>query len=92
VVSESPFCADDQPPGLPAEGPVASAVLLLPKSRLGATHRNARVVVEAYEHPKEGHAVDVSMPDESSFTGFRYDNVILAPGQFVVVPTDLGRP
>ena len=52
----------------------------IPKGTLG-------VVVEAYEHPEEGYAVDVSIPDESSVTGFRYDNVMLEPDQFVVVPT-----
>ncbi|MUL84781.1 MULTISPECIES: hypothetical protein [unclassified Mycolicibacterium] len=46
------------------------------------------VVIEAYEQPTEGYAVDVSIPDESSLSGFQYDNVILYPDQFDVVPTD----
>lgn len=43
------------------------------------------VVVEAFEHPEEGYAVDVSLPDASSSTEFRYDNVMLEPDQFIVV-------
>lgn len=46
------------------------------------------VVIEAYEQPIEGYAVDVNIPDESSLSGFRYDNVILYPDQFDVVPKD----
>ena len=46
------------------------------------------VIVETFEQPEEGYAVDVSLPDASSSTGFRYDNVMLEPDQFVVVPTD----
>ncbi|ABK71612.1 hypothetical protein DIQ79_08960 [Mycolicibacterium smegmatis] len=33
----------------------------------------------------EGYAVDVSLPDASSSTKFRYDNVMLEPDQFIVV-------
>ncbi|ALI29831.1 hypothetical protein XA26_60500 [Mycolicibacterium fortuitum] len=33
------------------------------------------MVIEAYEQPIEGYAVDVNIPDESSLSGFRYDNV-----------------
>ncbi|TVY05338.1 hypothetical protein FPV58_06535 [Mycolicibacterium porcinum] len=41
--------------------------------------------MEAFEHPEEGYAVDVSLPDASSSTEFRYDNVMLEPDQFIVV-------
>jgi hypothetical protein len=44
------------------------------------------VVMEAYEQPVEGYAVDVNIPDGSSSTGYNYDNVFLYPDQFVVVP------
>ncbi|AFP42036.1 hypothetical protein PXH78_33130 [Mycolicibacterium smegmatis] len=43
------------------------------------------VVVEVFQHPVEGYAVDVSLPDASSSTKFRYDNVMLEPDQFIVV-------
>lgn len=45
-------------------------------------------VIEAYEQPTECYAVDVNIPDESSLSGFQYDNVILYPDQFDLVPTD----
>ncbi|MBN3511991.1 hypothetical protein JYB55_24480 [Mycolicibacterium septicum] len=54
---------------------------ILPKGTTG-------VVIEAYEQPTEGYAADVNIPDESSLSGFQYDNVILYPDQFDVVPTD----
>jgi hypothetical protein len=43
------------------------------------------VVVEAYEQPIEGYAVDVNLPDKTSTTGYRYDNVILMADQFRVL-------
>ncbi|MDP9388061.1 MAG: hypothetical protein M3Q48_09045 [Actinomycetota bacterium] len=47
------------------------------------------VVVEAYEAPVEGYAVDVGLRDPS--TGERvYDNVILRPEQFRVLPHACG--
>lgn len=42
-------------------------------------------VVEVYEAPQEGYAVDVAIPDKSLVGGFKYDNVILRPEQFRVV-------
>lgn len=41
-------------------------------------------VVECYDHPVEGYSVDLSIADESMVGGFRYENVILTPGQFAV--------
>ncbi len=41
-------------------------------------------VVERYEDP-ESYAVDLAIPDETLVGGFRYENVILFPDQFVVV-------
>lgn len=54
---------------------------VIPKGTAGA-------VIEAYEKPEEGYAVDVAIPDESLVGGFRYDNLVLTPDQFAVVPTD----
>ncbi len=51
---------------------------VIPAGTLGA-------VVEAYASPREGYAVDVAVPDETSLTGYDYDNVLLTPDQFVVV-------
>jgi hypothetical protein len=42
-------------------------------------------VVYVYETPREGYAVDVAIPDKSSTTGFKYDNVVVEPEQFRVV-------
>jgi hypothetical protein len=41
-------------------------------------------IVECYENP-EGYAVDLAIPDDSSVTGYDYENVILYPEQFRVV-------
>jgi hypothetical protein len=41
-------------------------------------------VVEAYREP-EGYAVDLALPDASLVGGFKYENVVLRPGQFEVV-------
>jgi len=42
-------------------------------------------VIECYEEPEEGYAVDLAVPDTSSVTGFDYANVILMPEQFEVI-------
>jgi hypothetical protein len=42
------------------------------------------IVVECYLLPKEGYSVDVSIPDDALIGGFRYENVVLLPGQFAV--------
>jgi hypothetical protein len=42
-------------------------------------------VVERYEHPKEGYSIDLAIPDNSLVGGFRYENVVLIPEQFVVI-------
>jgi hypothetical protein len=44
-------------------------------------------VVECYESP-EGYVVDLAIPDESLVGGFRYENVVLRPGQFELVESD----
>ena len=41
-------------------------------------------VVERYDQPKEGYSVDLAIPDESLSGGFRYENVLLMPEQFIV--------
>jgi len=43
------------------------------------------VVVEAYETPVEGYAVDTAIPIHEEPYGYEYDNVILYPDQFIVV-------
>jgi hypothetical protein len=53
---------------------------VIPKGTIGT-------VVEAYEQPREGYAVDVAIPDSTLVGGFRYDNVMLLPEQFSVLPT-----
>ncbi len=42
-------------------------------------------IIEAYNHPKEGYAVDLAIPDDSLVGGFKFDNVILYPDQFTVM-------
>lgn len=49
---------------------------LIPKGTEGS-------IVECYKNP-EGYAVDLAIPDESSVTGYDYENVILYPEQFTV--------
>ena len=51
---------------------------LIPKGTMGA-------IVECYEQPLEGYAVDLAIPDERWVSGFDYENVILYPDQFEVV-------
>jgi hypothetical protein len=42
-------------------------------------------VVECYEDPCEGYAVDIALPDNNEITGYQYDNLILFPNQFELV-------
>ena len=42
-------------------------------------------IVECYEQPEEGYAVDLAIPDPQSITGFDYENVVLTPKQFIVL-------
>lgn len=42
-------------------------------------------VVEAYSEPREAYAVDLAIPDPDLAGGYRYDNVLLTPDQFIVV-------
>ena len=42
-------------------------------------------VVECYDNPTEGYAVDLAIPDTSLVGGFDYENVILFPEQFEVM-------
>lgn len=51
---------------------------ILPKGLRGT-------VVECYDEPQEGYAVDLAIPDQSSISGFDYENVILFPEQFELV-------
>lgn len=44
------------------------------------------LVVEAYTEPQEGYAVDVVTRDEWDPEGPEYDNIIVGPDQFEVVP------
>jgi hypothetical protein len=39
-------------------------------------------VIECYQDPHEGYAVDIALPDNSQITGYQYDNIILFPNQF----------
>lgn len=41
-------------------------------------------VVERYELPKEGYSIDLAIVDDTLVGGFRYENVVLLPEQFVV--------
>lgn len=50
----------------------------IPKGTLGT-------VVERYESPKEGYAVDLEIADDSLAGGLRYENVVLSPQQFGIV-------
>lgn len=42
-------------------------------------------VVETFERPREGYAVDFSIPDDRLVGGYRHENVMLAPDQIEVV-------
>lgn len=57
---------------------------LIPKGTLGT-------IVECYEQPQEGYAVDLAIPNEKRIGGFDYENVIIFPEQFVVVNPALER-
>jgi len=48
-------------------------------------------VVETFELPREGYAVDFAIPDDRLAGGHRYENVMLAPDQFEVVARQAGR-
>ncbi len=48
-------------------------------------------IVECYQQPKEGYAVDVAIPDKSHVGEFVYDNIILFPDQFEVVSVGQGE-
>jgi hypothetical protein len=41
-------------------------------------------VVERYEQPREGYSIDLAIPDDTLVGGFRYENVVLLPEQFIV--------
>jgi hypothetical protein len=43
------------------------------------------VIVEAYDSPREGYAVDLAIEDDSLVGGYDYENVVLGPDQFMVV-------
>jgi hypothetical protein len=51
--------------------------VIIPKGTCGT-------VVECYEQPEEGYAVDVAIPDDSLAGGVRFENVVLKPEQFEV--------
>ncbi|SKB15467.1 conserved hypothetical protein [Planktothrix sp. PCC 11201] len=51
---------------------------LIPKGTIGT-------IIECYERPKEGYAVDLTILSETGESGFEYENVILYPDQFSVV-------
>jgi hypothetical protein len=42
-------------------------------------------VIERYEMPREGYAVDLLIHDDTLVGGFRYENVVLVPEQFSLV-------
>lgn len=51
----------------------------------GVISKGARgTVVERYEQPKEGYSIDLAIPDDTLVGGFRHENVVLLPEQFVV--------
>jgi hypothetical protein len=45
------------------------------------------VVVEGYDTPLEGYAVDLAIEDDTLVGGYDHENVILYPEQFDVVDT-----
>ena len=49
-------------------------------------------IVECYQQPREGYAVDLEVPDPSQSTGTNYENVILSPEQFEVAERHVPRP
>ncbi len=54
-------------------------------------HGTIGTVVECYQQPKEGYAVDVAIPDQNRDGELFYDNVILFPDQFEVVSVGQGQ-
>lgn len=42
-------------------------------------------IIECYDSPVEGYAVDIFLPSEHSSTGYGYDSVVLYPEQFEVI-------
>jgi len=46
-------------------------------------------VVECYNSSQEGYAIDLAIPDNSSISGFDYENVTLCPEQFELVSQQL---
>ncbi|MUL78898.1 hypothetical protein [Mycolicibacterium sp. CBMA 226] len=66
---------------LTVDVPGNSGDRIIPKGTRGA-------VIEAFNQPTERYAVIVNIPDDSSLSGSRRDNVILYPDQFDVAPTD----
>lgn len=65
--------------------PVDFGDRIIPKETLGT-------IVECYEEPQEGYAVDIAIPDERWVGGFDYENVILFPEQFVVINPAVESP
>jgi hypothetical protein len=51
---------------------------------------NGGVIVEAYDTPREGYAVDLEIEDDTLVGGYDFENVVLGPEQFEVV--DWGGP
>lgn len=49
-------------------------------------------VVERYEQPEEGYSVDLAIPDDALVGGFRYENVVLLPEQFIVQKSGQVQP
>ena len=45
-------------------------------------------IVERYEKPTEGYSVDLAIADDTLVGGFRYENVVLLPEQFIVRKLD----
>ncbi|MBW4440044.1 MAG: hypothetical protein KME10_02155 [Plectolyngbya sp. WJT66-NPBG17] len=43
-------------------------------------------VIECYTSPEEGYAVDIVIPNQTLMGGADYENVILHPDQFRVIP------
>ena len=43
------------------------------------------VIVEAYETPRKGYAVDLGIEDDTLVGGYDFENVVLGPEQFEVV-------
>ena len=58
--------------------PAGFSDVILPRGSEG-------VVVETYERPREGYAVDVRIADDRLAGGARWENVMLTPDQFEVV-------